>query len=40
MCPAQPDKNGFVMTYEEAYDLISETYPGYRNVNEDCKITD
>lgn len=35
-----PDKNGFVMSYQEAYDLVAETYPGYLEVNDSCKITD
>ena len=33
------DKNGFVMSYEEAYNLVAETYPGYVQVDENCKIT-
>ena len=42
MCPSSEmaDENGFVMSYEDAYNLVAETYPGYVEVNESCKITD
>jgi len=40
MCPAMADENGFVMSYEDAYNLVTETYPGYLEVNKSCKITD
>nr|YP_010283129.1 hypothetical protein MKU15_pgp062 [Nitzschia traheaformis]ULD15893.1 hypothetical protein [Nitzschia traheaformis] len=40
MCDASADENGFVMTYEDAYNLVKETYPGYLKVNESCHITD
>ena len=40
MCPAMADENGFVMSYEDAYNLVSDTYPGYLEVNKSCKITD
>jgi hypothetical protein len=42
MCPglAMSDENGFVMSYQEARSLVAETYPGYLEVNESCKITD
>ena len=42
MCPglAMSDENGFVMSYEDAYNLVAETYPGYLEMNESCKITD
>jgi hypothetical protein len=42
MCPglSMVDENGFVMSYEDAYNLVTETYPGYLEVNESCKITD
>ena len=42
MCPglAMADENGFVMSYQEAHNLVAETYPGYLEVNESCKITD
>ena len=42
MCPglAMADENGFVMSYQEAHNLVAETYPGYLEVNENCKITD
>ena len=33
-------ENGFLMSYEDAYNLVSETYPGYLEVNESCQITD
>ena len=42
MCPglAMSDEDGFVMSYEDAHNLVAETYPGYLEVNESCKITD
>ena len=42
MCPGltMADENGFVMSYQEAHNLVAETYPGYLEVNESCKITD
>ena len=42
MCPSpeMADENGFVMSYEEAHNLVAETYPGYMQVDENCKITD
>ena len=42
MCPSPEmgDENGFVMSYEDAFNLVAETYPGYLEVNESCKITD
>ena len=42
MCPglAMADENGFVMSYQEAYDLVAKTYPGYMQVDKSCKITD
>ena len=40
MCPAMADENGYVMSYEEARNLVAETYPGYMQVDENCKITD
>jgi hypothetical protein len=40
MCAASADEDGFVMTKDEAYDLIKETYGGYMQINEDCKISD
>lgn len=42
MCldPEMSDKNRFVMSHEKLYNLIAETYPGYVQVNENCKITD
>ena len=42
MCPglAMADEDGFVMSYQEAHNLVAETYPGYLEVNESCRITD
>ena len=40
MCAASADENGFVMNYDEAYNLIKETYVGSMQITEDCKITD
>jgi hypothetical protein len=40
MCAASADENGFVMNYDEAYNLIKETYGGSMQITEDCKITD
>jgi hypothetical protein len=42
ICPGlvMPDENGFVRIYEDAYNLVIATYPGYVKVNESCKITD
>lgn len=40
MCDASADENGFVMNYDEAYNLIKKTYGGSIQITEDCKITD
>lgn len=40
ICDASADENGFVMSYEDAYNLVKETYPGYFEVNESCRITE
>ena len=40
MCCTSADENGFVMSYDEAYNLVKETYSGSMQVTEDCKITD
>lgn len=40
MCHASADENNFVMSYDEAYNLIKETYSGSIQVTEDLKITD
>ena len=40
MCAASADENGFVMSYDEAYNLVKETYSGSMQVTEDFKITD
>ena len=40
MCGASADENGFIMSYDEAYNLVKETYSGSMQVTEDFKITD
>lgn len=40
MCAASAYENGFVMNYDEAYNLVKETYSGSMQVTEDFKITD
>ena len=40
MRAASADENGFVMSYEEAYNLIKKTYVGSRQITENCRITD
>jgi len=40
MCSLEPDENGFVMTYDEAYNLIKETYNGALQITPECKISD
>lgn len=40
MCAASADENVFVISYDEAYNLIKETYVGSMEVTENCKITD
>lgn len=40
MCAASADENGFVMNYDQAYNLIKETYGGSMQITEDCKISD
>lgn len=40
MCAASADENGFVTSYDEAYNLVKETYSGSMQVTEDFKITD
>ena len=39
MCHASAYENGFVMSQDEAYNLIKETYSGSRQVTEDFNIT-
>ena len=39
MCAASADENGFVMNYDEAYNLTKETYGGSMQITEDFKIT-
>jgi hypothetical protein len=38
MCAASADENGFVMSYNEAYNLVKETYSGSMQVTEDLII--
>lgn len=38
MYAASADENGFVMNYDEAYNLIKETYGGSMQITEDCRI--
>ncbi len=40
MCAASADENGFVMTYDEAYNLIKETYSGSMQVTKELRISD
>jgi hypothetical protein len=42
MCPSfqLADENGYLMTYEEALNLVTEKYLGYIRVNYTCKISD
>ena len=42
MCPESgtADKNGFVMSYEEALELVQETYSGSFQINERWKVSD
>ena len=40
MCAATPDENGFVMDYDEAFNLIKETYPGFMQITDQCKVTE
>ena len=40
MCAASADENGFVMSYDEAYNLVKKTYSGSMQVTENFKITD
>ena len=40
LCAASANENGFVMSYDEAYNLVKETYSGSMQVTEDFKITD
>ena len=39
MCPELADEK-FVMSYQEAHNLVAQTYPGYLEVDESCRITD
>ncbi len=40
MCHASGDENGFVMSYEDAYNLIKETYPDFMQITENYRFSD
>jgi hypothetical protein len=40
ICSASADENGFIMSYDEALNLVKETYSGSMQITEDLKITD
>ena len=40
ICDTSADENGFVMSNEDAYNLLKEIYRGYLEVNDSCQITD
>ena len=40
MCAALADENGFVMAYDQAYNLIHETYPHFIKITRDCRFSD
>lgn len=40
VCLASADENGFVMDYDQAYNLIAETYPGFLEVTENLRVSD
>ena len=40
MCAASADENGFVMSYDEASNLVKKTYSGSMQVTENFKIMD
>lgn len=40
MFKASVDENGFVMSYDESYNLVKETYSGSMQITENFKITD
>jgi len=40
MCMSSEDENGFVMSYDEAYNLIKETYPDSMQITGDCRFSD
>ena len=39
MCPSLPDENGFIKSYEDAFNLIKETYPDTLEISEGCHMT-
>lgn len=40
MSMANSDQDGFIMSREEALKLLTETYPGEIQINEDCRMTE
>ena len=40
MCTGSEDENGFVMSYEQAYDLVANKYPGYMSIDDQLKASD
>jgi hypothetical protein len=40
MCMSSPDENGFVMDYDQALNLIKETYTNSRQITADCEFSD
>lgn len=39
MCDSSADESGFIMTYEDAYNLIKETYIGSLQISEGCSLS-
>ena len=39
MCMATPDQDGYVMSYEEAVKLLTETYPGSEQITTNYRMT-
>ena len=39
MC-ANSEESGYIMDYDEAYNIIKQTYSGCVKITEDCKISD
>ena len=40
ICAASKYENGFIMSYDESYNLVKETYSDLMQVTKDFKITD
>lgn len=40
MCMSSLDENGFVMDYDQAFNLIKETYTNSRQITADCGFSD